>query len=161
VALLLLDLDRFKEVNDTLGHHIGDGLLSAVAARLVDVMRREDTVARLGGDEFAVVLPTVDAGGGSTVARAIRAAIEAPFVVEGQALSVGVSVGVAAFPEHGADAAMLLRHADVAMYAAKQSGLGYALYDPTRDGYDATRLGLVGDLRQAITAGAFAPVRES
>ena len=161
VALLLLDLDRFKEVNDTLGHHIGDGLLSAVAARLVDVMRREDTVARLGGDEFAVVLPTVDAGGGSTVARAIRAAIEAPFVVEGQALSVGVSVGVAAFPEHGADAAMLLRHADVAMYAAKQSGLGYALYDPTRDGYDATRLGLVGDLRQAITAGAFAPARKS
>ncbi len=155
MALLLLDLDRFKEVNDTLGHHVGDGLLSAAAARLADVVRREDTVARLGGDEFAVVLPTADADGGSTVARAIRAVIEAPFVVEGQVLSVGVSVGVAAFPAHGADAATLLRQADVAMYAAKQGGRGHAVYDSTYDGYDATRLGLVGDRRRAITAGAF------
>jgi len=155
LALLLLDLDRFKEVNDTLGHHIGDGLLSAVAQRLADVVRREDTVARLGGDEFAVVLPAADVDGAGMVARTICAAIETPFDIEDQALSVGVSVGVAAFPEHGGDAATLLRHADVAMYAAKQGGLGPTVYDPTHDGHDATRLGLVGDLRQAIAAGAF------
>jgi len=153
LALLLLDLNRFKEVNDTLGHHIGDGLLTAVATRLQEVVRRDDMVARLGGDEFAIVRTEGDTDGALAVARAICAALEAPFTVEGHAVSVGVSVGVAFCPVHGDDAGTLLRHADAAMYAAKQGGLGHAVYDPGQDDYDATRLGRVGDLRQAIAAG--------
>jgi len=155
LALLLLDLDRFKDINDTLGHHVGDALLVQVADRLRGVVRHTDTVARLGGDEFATLLPGADAPGAEAVARAIRAAIEAPFIVEGQTLYVGVSVGIAHAPEQeGADAALLLQQADVAMYAAKRGGLGHAAYDPALDSRGTMHLGLVADLRQAIARGA-------
>ena len=114
LALLLFDLDHFKEVNDTLGHHAGDQLLRAVAIRLVGTVRASDTVARLGGDEFAVLLPTADAEAAITAASTLLAALEPPFLVEGQRLEVGASIGVAVAPAHGADAAALLQHADVA-----------------------------------------------
>jgi len=151
-ALLLLDLDRFKEVNDTLGHHVGDALLQQVGSRISGVLRATDTVARLGGDEFAVVLRDADAAGAVVVAGALRAALEEPFVVEGQALAVGVSIGVALCPAHGTDAATLLQHADVAMYVAKHGQLGHAVYDPSLDGHDTADLALVAELRQALAA---------
>jgi len=153
LALLLFDLDHFKEVNDTLGHHAGDQLLRAVAIRLVGTVRASDTVARLGGDEFAVLLPTADAEAAITAASTLLAALEPPFLVEGQRLEVGASIGVAVAPAHGADAAALLQHADVAMYVAKRGRSGYALYDADQDEHSLRRLALMGELRQAIAAG--------
>jgi len=150
VALLLLDLDRFKEINDTLGHHVGDQLLQRVGPRVLELLRATDTMARLGGDEFAVLLP----GGGEDAARAlasdILAALTVPFTLEGQSLDVGVSIGIALASAHGADAATLLRRADVAMYVAKRGHLGYAVYDPAQDGNSPLRLSLMGELRAAI-----------
>ena len=156
LALLLLDLDRFKWINDTRGHHTGDATLARVADLLRGVVRQTDTVARLGGDEFAILLPGAEAAGATAVARAIRAALDAPLIIEGQALTVGVSVGIALSPTHGAAVEILFRHADVAMYAAKRDGRGHAVYDPAHDGQDAARLALVADLRRAIAAGALA-----
>jgi len=149
-ALLLLDLDRFKEVNDTLGHAVGDRLLVEVAARLRGVARPSDTVARLGGDEFAVLLPTADAVRVGAVAAALRPALEESVEIDGQTLSVGVSIGSARCPDHGADGTTLLRHADVAMYVAKRGGLGHVAYNPAHDAHDAARLALVADLRRAL-----------
>jgi diguanylate cyclase len=153
-ALLLLDLDRFKEVNDTLGHHHGDMLLQQVADRLRGSLRDGDTVARLGGDEFAVLLPGVaSVQDATTVADKLSAAIEAPFTVDGLTLDVGASIGVAAYPEHGAAASELLQRADVAMYAAKDAHLSYVVYDPGLDRHSPRRLGLLGQLRRALAAG--------
>jgi diguanylate cyclase (GGDEF)-like protein/PAS domain S-box-containing protein len=153
-ALLLLDLDRFKEVNDTLGHHHGDLLLQQVAERLRGGLRDGDTVARLGGDEFAVLLPGVaSVQDATTVADKLSAAIEAPFTVDGLTLDVDASIGVAAYPEHGAAASELLQRADVAMYAAKDLHLSYVVYDPGLDRHSPRRLGLLGQLRRALAAG--------
>ena len=132
-ALLLIDLDRFKEINDTLGHHIGDLILREVGSRLRNALRESDTVARIGGDEFALLLPNVDAVGGVLAARKILRALEASFAPEKLSLSIHASVGVALFPEHGADAAALLRRADQAMYHAKRTGDGYALFKSELD----------------------------
>jgi diguanylate cyclase (GGDEF)-like protein len=151
-ALLLLDLDRFKEVNDTLGHQAGDALLVAIAGRL-RVALRGAVVARLGGDEFAALLPATHAAGAAAAARAVIAAVEAPLVVGGQALAVGASVGIARCPDHGRDATTLLRCADIAMYAAKRGHHGHAAYDPAQDGHDAGHLALVADLRAALVEG--------
>ncbi|HEY3058366.1 MAG TPA: EAL domain-containing protein [Chloroflexota bacterium] len=149
VGLLLLDLDRFKEVNDTLGHHAGDQLLQQVGHRLQEAVRTSDTVGRLGGDEFAIVLPdTTDAG---AVADKVLRALEAPFSIEGHSLAVGASIGVASFPEHGDDAQALLRRADVAMYSAKRTrGGGFALYSADQDQHSLERLALLAELREAI-----------
>ncbi len=122
LALLLVDLDRFKEVNDTLGHPVGDLLLQVVAARLRAALRPTDTVARLGGDEFAVLLPATDAHGAGTVSALLRQVLEEPFPVAGQVVAVGASVGMALCPAQGTDAATLLRRADEAMYVAKRAG---------------------------------------
>jgi diguanylate cyclase (GGDEF)-like protein/PAS domain S-box-containing protein len=149
-ALLLMDLDRFKEVNDTFGHHVGNLLLQRVARRLSGAVRANDTVARLGGDEFAVLLPATDVAGARAVARALLAVLDAPVELEGQALHVGASIGVALAPDHGPDSRTLLRRADVAMYAAKRAHLGHAVYDPAHDGHDVARLALAGDLRLAF-----------
>ncbi|MCA1599356.1 MAG: diguanylate cyclase, partial [Chloroflexi bacterium] len=151
VALLLLDLDGFKEVNDTLGHTVGDLLLRQVGVRLCGALRAGDTVARLGGDEFAALLPGADEDGARAAAHTIMEALDAPFVVEGQGLRVGGSLGIALAPAHGMDADVLLRRADVAMYAAKRTG-GAALYDPAQDAYGPLRLTIMNDLRQAIDA---------
>ena len=153
-ALLLLDLDRFKEVNDTLGHHHGDLLLQQVAERVHGSLRSSDTVARLGGDEFAVLLPQITGVQEATVvADKLSAAIEAPFTVDGLTLDVDASIGVAVYPHHATDANQLLQRADVAMYAAKATHVGYTLYDPTLDQHNPRRLGLLGQLRRALAAG--------
>jgi diguanylate cyclase (GGDEF)-like protein/PAS domain S-box-containing protein len=153
-ALLLLDLDRFKEVNDTLGHHHGDLLLQQVAERLHGSLRGSDTVARLGGDEFAVLLPQI-AGvqEAKVVADKLSAAIEAPFAVDGLSLDVDVSIGVAVYPDHASDPNELLQRADVAMYAAKATHSPYTIYDPSLDQHNPRRLGLLGQLRRALAAG--------
>ncbi len=154
LALLLLDLDRFKWVNDTLGHATGDALLREVAARLGGAVRASDTVARLGGDEFAVLLPEADAEGAARVARALHRALDAPVVVDGQALRAEISVGGALAPLHGADPDALLRRADAAMYVAKRGRLGYVLYDPAQKRGDGARLRRAAALRAAIARGA-------
>ncbi len=151
VGLLLIDLDRFKEINDTMGHHVGDQLLVQVGRRMQSALRAEDTVARLGGDEFAVLLPsggTVDHCLG--VAAKLRGALEEPFDVFGVNLDVEASVGVVVSGEHGGDATLLLQRADVAMYEAKRRGAGVLAYDPATDVHSPERLTLLGDLRRAL-----------
>ena len=154
VGVLLLDLDGFKDVNDTLGHQHGDLLLRQVAARLRDTLRQGDTIARLGGDEFAVLLPdvfAVDAAVG--VARGLVAALERPFDVADVSIEIGASIGVALAPAHGLDAAGLLQRADIAMYLAKGNQSGVEVYDGARDAHTPERLALVGELRHAIAEG--------
>jgi diguanylate cyclase (GGDEF)-like protein len=124
-ALLYLDLDRFKEVNDTLGHPIGDGLLCAVAQRLLCLVREGDTVARLGGDEFAILqLAASNAIDATALARRVVDVVSAPYEIEGNQVNIGTSIGIALAPADGAQAAQLLKHADLAMYRAKRSGRG-------------------------------------
>jgi diguanylate cyclase (GGDEF)-like protein len=154
VALFLLDLDRFKEVNDTLGHRTGDLLLQHVAERLREAVRPDDVVARLGGDEFAVLLPTVpDHATALEVAERIRTALDAPFEVEGMLLEPEASIGVALAPIHGDDVEQLLRCSDIAMYVAKNERSVIETYSPDRDRHSASRLGLLGALRRAIDEG--------
>jgi diguanylate cyclase (GGDEF)-like protein len=154
VGLLLLDLDRFKEVNDTFGHHYGDGLLRQIGPRLASVLRDVDTIARLGGDEFAVLLPDVhDVEDATKVAAALLDALAIPFLVEGVHLDVEASVGVVISGEHGQDPITLTQHADIAMYIAKSQYLGVSVYDPAVDGHSATLLALVGDLRRGLDCG--------
>jgi len=153
-GLLLLDLDRFKDINDTFGHPYGDALLTQVGPRLAGVLRDVDTVARLAGDEFVVLLPEVGSIADATgVAAKLRAALETPFHVQGIDLDVEVSVGVVLSGEHGQDATTLLKHADIAMYAAKTQNLGMCVYDPAVDGHSPAKLALLGDLRRALDRG--------
>jgi len=154
LALLLIDLDRFKEINDAFGHERGDALLRQAADRLRGVVRAGDTVARLSGDEFAVLLPGADATGAARVTDAIRAALDAPLPVDEHLLRVGASVGIVLAPAHGRDGATLLRRADMAMDAAKRGRLGQALYEPAQDQHSPERLALSGALRDAIEQGA-------
>lgn len=151
VALLSLDLNQFKEVNDTLGHDQGDRLLTMVGSRLRSALRAVDTVARLGGDEFAVLL-TDDVSPRRTLRAAERvlACFDEPHDIDGMSLHCGASLGVAIYPEHGGDAEALRKHADIAMYAAKRRGGGVAVYDPERDRPNLDRFTLVGQLRRAI-----------
>jgi diguanylate cyclase (GGDEF)-like protein len=150
-ALLLIDLDRFKEVNDTLSHHYGDQLLIQVGQRLQDALRQVDTVARLGGDEFAVLLPRIETGEGAVmVAKKLQAALEEPFVLEGLTLDVEASIGVAIYPDHGNNPEELLQRADIAMYAAKETHAGFMLFDPKQDQHSPKRLALLGELRRAL-----------
>jgi diguanylate cyclase len=150
LSLLMLDLDRFKEVNDTLGHHIGDRLLHQVGRRMSTVLREADTAARFGGDEFAIILPSTNISGATTAARKILAAIERPFVIEGLELDVRASIGIAMGNGQGTTANDMLRQADVAMFLAKDANSGYAVYMPEFDRNSPQRLALVSDLRQAI-----------
>ena len=146
-----MDLDRFKEVNDTFGHHFGDAAAQAGGLPSAEPDARPDIVARLGGDEFAVVLPSsADANATATAARRILNTLEQPFVVEGQVLEVGASIGIALYPEHGTDARTLLRRADVAMYAAKQKQTGYSFHREDAEARSADQLSLVVEMRRAI-----------
>ena len=157
VAVMLLDLDRFKEVNDTLGHHNGDLLLQEIGDRLRRILRAGDSVARLGGDEFAVLLPDLAGEEAATAAaEGIRLALERPFTIADVDIDVGCSVGIAMWPDHGEDATVLLQRADVAMYSAKSSQRGVEVYDAERDMYSLERLALVGELRTAIERGELA-----
>ena len=148
LALLLLDLDGFKELNDTLGHRAGDLVLEQIGPRLRAVLRSGDELARLGGDEFAVVLS--DASDAEAVARRILHALEAGLTVDGIDVRIGASIGIAVFPEHGEDGETLLQRADVAMYQAKAARSGYAFYQRDRDRHSRERLALIGELRDAI-----------
>ncbi len=154
LALLLFDLDHFKEINDAFGHHRGDALLRKASDRILGVVRTGDTVARLGGDEFAVLLPGADEQRATQVAEAIRVALDVPLTVDGQLLRVAASVGIALAPAHGADGTTLLRRADMAMYAAKRGRLGHALYEPAQDQHNPEHLARIAALREAIELGA-------
>jgi diguanylate cyclase (GGDEF)-like protein len=150
LSLFVMDLDHFKEVNDTLGHHVGDRLLQEVGRRLVSVLGRTDMVARLGGDEFAVLLPGADPERSRAVCLKIIAAMDKPIKVENLCLRAAFSIGVALCPEHGQDANLLMRYADVAMYEAKRKHKGYSFYTSDHDDHSISRLGLSGELRDAI-----------
>jgi diguanylate cyclase (GGDEF)-like protein len=150
-AVIVLDLDRFKEVNDTLGHPIGDLLLQQVAARIRGATREADSVARLGGDEFALVLSTAsDPNAVAGVAERIQSALNTPFNLEGMSIEVEASLGAARYPEDGGDADTLLRRADVAMYVAKENKSGFEVYASETDSYSPDRLVLLAELRHAI-----------
>ena len=153
LALLLVDLDGFKELNDTLGHHAGDEVLRQIGPRLRALLRPGDTLARLGGDEFALVLMPGDEATGSAAGLRVRAALEEPFAVAGIRLHVDASVGIALFPAHARDALGLLQRADVAMYEAKRMRTGHEVYLPAGDHHSRQRLELIGELHGALQAG--------
>ncbi|MET8353402.1 MULTISPECIES: EAL domain-containing protein [unclassified Micromonospora] len=154
LALLLIDLDRFKNVNDALGHAVGDRLLVEVSARLTDVEPRPQMIARLGGDEFAIVMTGLtDASQARDLADRVVGALAEPVPLDGLPLDVGGSIGIALFPEHGEDFATLMRHADVAMYDAKHRNDTVAVYAPESDHNSAERLGLLADLRRVLESG--------
>ncbi|MFD9608989.1 putative bifunctional diguanylate cyclase/phosphodiesterase [Streptomyces sp. NPDC059083] len=153
-ALVLIDLDRFRSVNDTLGHLAGDRLLLQIAERLRLALPRGAEAARLGGDEFAVLLPTCDSTtSAQRVARHLVAELSSPLDLDGLTLVLEASAGVAVFPDHALDAEGLLRRADVAMYQAKRDRTGVEVYESKRDSNTPDRLGLLGDLRRALDAG--------
>ena len=149
-ALLALDLNRFKEVNDTLGHQYGDLLLQQVSSRLRTVSRESDTIARMGGDEFSFLLPATGIAGSEVFAKKVMKALEASFDLNGKVIEIGASIGIAIFPEHGSDYEALVRHADSAMYVAKRARSGYELYDSKKSPEDELDLALRTELRQAI-----------
>jgi len=150
VALLVMDLDRFKEVNDTFGHHTGDQLLEQLGQRLGSVLRASDTIARLGGDEFAVLLPTAALDEAQQIADRLLQVLEQPFTLGGLQLEIDASIGIALSPDHGHDADTLLRRADVAMYVAKRGNVGHAVYTADQDQHSPMRLAMVSELRRAI-----------
>jgi diguanylate cyclase (GGDEF)-like protein len=149
-ALMLIDMDDFKQVNDTLGHQVGDQLLVEFAARLRQHVRPEDFVARLGGDEFAILLSDCNETDGRVVAERLRSSISQSIDLGGLSFDAEASVGIALCPAHGTDGNTLLRRADVAMYSAKASHSRVEVYSPARDFNSADRLGLLSELRQAI-----------
>jgi diguanylate cyclase (GGDEF)-like protein len=155
LALLALDLDGFKEINDSLGHHAGDRVLQIVAARLRSTLRESDTIARLGGDEFAILLPHTDVGGAELAAAKILQELEAPIVVDDRPLTVRASIGVAVFPEHGTGEQELLQKSDLAMYVAKNDRTGTAVYSAERDGRAEQRMALVSAMWHGIEHGQF------
>lgn len=156
LGLLLMDLDRFKEVNDTFGHYFGDMLLKQVAFRLLNQIHETDTVARLGGDEFAVVLSDAsDATGVAMRARDFLNVLDQPFIVENQVLDVGASIGIALYPAHGDDVRTLLRRADVAMYEAKAAQAGYRFHKEGSESRTPDQLSLVVEMRRAIERDEF------
>jgi len=149
-ALIMMDLNRFKEINDTLGHQVGDILLQEVSIRLKNVLRDMDTIARLGGDEFAILLHDIDLDDTKIVATKIINSLNQPFQVETHQLLIGASLGIAIFPEHGDSDSELIRHADIAMYVAKKNRLGYSIYSATEDQNSISNLSIASELRDAI-----------
>lgn len=150
LALLILDLDRFKEVNDTLGHHNGDILLQHIGERLRGVLTEPNLVARLGGDEFAVLLPVAGIEDATIVSNKILETIKQPVMLNGLTLEVSASIGVALYPDHGEDPNLLIQRADVAMFMAKEAGDSCRIYDSRLDPYDSRRLMIMSELRHAI-----------
>ena len=154
-AVFSMDLDRFKEINDTVGHHVGDLLLQQVGVRLVEQLRESDTVARLGGDEFGVLLQNVDQHFASQTALALLESLRQPFEVGGDRLYISASIGIALHPRHGEDMNILMQRADVAMYAAKSEKKGYTVYNADLDRDSSSRVALMGDLREAVENKSF------
>jgi diguanylate cyclase (GGDEF)-like protein len=153
LAVLVLDLDRFKEINDSLGHAVGDELLRQVGPRLLDELRGDDVLARLGGDEFVVLAADLDAEGAMRLAERLRERLQRPFRFGGMGLTIDASVGVAVGPAHSTGSGELLQLADLAMYAAKSGRFGVAVYEEDRDGQGRHRLEDVAGLRQALERG--------
>ncbi len=153
-ALLMIDLDRFKEVNDTLGHSIGDKLLQAIAQRLSVMPQHEENVARFGGDEFCMVIPNTTQHAACEVASLVIKMLDRVIDIDHHQLLVGASVGIALYPQDGDDTQILMQHADVAMYEAKKNRTGYALYNAVCDQHSVRQLSLVHELRHAIETGA-------
>ncbi|MBU0680420.1 MAG: EAL domain-containing protein [Proteobacteria bacterium] len=151
LAFLLMDLVRFKEINDSLGHFYGDYLLQEVAQRMQDVVRECDTLARFGGDEFALVLPNTSLEQAVMISMKISTALDHPFMVEGHSLKVGISIGIAMCPDHGTDSETLVQRADIAMYEAKRNDVIYAVFNLEQHRTTFNRLVLIGELRDAIT----------
>ena len=150
LSLIMMDLDRFKEINDTLGHHAGDELLQIVSKRLSDCLRGADTVARLGGDEFAILIPDCDADQSKKIALKVRECMQPAIQLYEQSLYIHGSLGIANYPEHGADAETLLKNADIAMYQAKRNNTLYEVYDYEQDQHSVNRLALKHELQKAI-----------
>lgn len=156
VAVLLMDLDHFKEINDTLGHHFGDLLLQQIGPRLSTALREDDLMARLGGDEFGIILPSVpDERTAVRIAERILEELEQPLSVEGLQLDVSGSIGISLYPLHSDDMETLLRRADVAMYSAKESGGGFEVYNPSLDQHSPSRLTLIGQVRPGLESHEF------
>ncbi|MDO8704183.1 MAG: EAL domain-containing protein [Sulfuricaulis sp.] len=157
VVLMMMDLDRFKDINDTLGHPAGDRILVEVAQRLQSVLRDTDTLARLGGDEFAVLLPDVRDGRKTAdkIVKKIMHGLGAPFMIGDNELYLELGIGVALYPEHGEDAALLMSRADVAMYGTKNRDVSYLYYDAALDPNTQQRLQLAGELRHAVAREEF------
>jgi diguanylate cyclase (GGDEF)-like protein len=153
-AVMLMDVDQFREINDTLGHHAGDRVIAAVAARLRGVLRSSDTLARLGGDEFAILMPRVtDEAAAVQLAGRIRTALSAPLILHGVLLDIRVSIGVAVYPDHGDEVNSLVQRAEIAMYVAKDTRTALQVDDPSTDEHSTERLALVGELRHALDRG--------
>ena len=150
LALLVMDLDRFKEINDTFGHRAGDLLIGEVAQRITADLRETDTVARLGGDEFAFILPGADEGGAGHVAQKIIGALQQPFHIEGTAHEIAISIGIAVSPQHGEDSETLMRRADMAMYVAKRTPGASAVYAEQQDPEGSNPLALMAQLRHTL-----------
>ena len=149
-SLLLMDLDHFKDVNDSLGHAIGDILLINTSKRLTEHIRKSDTVTRLGGDEFAILLPEANSSEAELIIKNIINSIEKSFVIDGNTINIGISIGIACFPDDGTDATTLMQHADMAMYVAKRNQIGFSHYDESEDFISSNRLTLITDLRNAL-----------
>jgi diguanylate cyclase (GGDEF)-like protein/PAS domain S-box-containing protein len=152
LAVALIDLDRFKEINDSLGHSAGDQVLISVGERMATALRASDTVARLGGDEFGLVLPELsDMDALLPVLERMQEGLEEPIHVQSLPIGIEASIGIAIYPDHGHDAQTLIQRADIAMYEAKRDGFNYVFYDDTVHDYDVNSLTLVAELRRAIS----------
>lgn len=149
-CLLLMDLDRFKDVNDSLGHAIGDVLLVKVAQRLTEKVRKTDTVSRLGGDEFAILLPDTTCKEVEVLVKSIIKSITSPFNIDDQEINIGISIGIVSYPTDGTDSVSLMQHADMAMYIAKRNQIHSSRYNAEEDFYSSNRLNLISDLRNAL-----------
>jgi diguanylate cyclase (GGDEF)-like protein len=149
-SILMMDLNRFKEINDTLGHHVGDALLKQVSVRVQSEMRKVDTFGRLGGDEFVFILPESGSEGALLIANRVKTLLEPFYGIEQHQLYIEASFGISIFPLHGADASTLLRHADAAMYIAKRTNCDCFIYDPTTDINSPQRLTFLSELRNAV-----------
>lgn len=155
IGLLLVDLDRFKEINEALGHGKGDLLLKKIARRFDENMKSSETLARLGGDEFVIILPRHDKNSAIKRAKLLLRLLDEPFSIEKTNIAVSASIGVSVFPDHGVDGSSLLSHADSAMYVAKNNNLKVSFYDPEEDHLTRSHLTMVTDLRKAMEEGQF------
>ncbi len=154
-TIILIDLDRFKDVNDTLGHTMGDRLLKQVTPRIKNCIREVDTIARIGGDEFVVVLPGASRHDAIRIVKTIHQQIDKSFKIDDHVLNIGSSMGVAIYPYHGEDPQSLLQHADIAMYKAKRNATDYEIYNVSDDEYSVNRLELVNSVREAVREKSF------
>jgi len=151
LAFMLLDLNRFKEINDTLGHHIGDRVLYEIGIRLKNCLRKSDTVARLGGDEFALIIYDTESSKALSFSKKISQVISDVLIIDNQNLYIGASIGISMYPEDGSDSDTLVRYADIAMYSAKRNNLNSALFNPNMDKMSVDNLSLLGDFRQELS----------